>query len=237
MKRSAKLSDALGSAGSAVLALTPTAALLSYYVNMVARARAAVRFRKAMDRSREEPVGRNDVVIRPYSHNKLSDKLPTVFDDEEKAVRELHPDYDKRSRIRKFFLKLRIGRMLDNPQFRPDKNSVFLRPSNDARVLAHELGHAEDNRLHRINLMERLPLHYKSIVPTFIDPENTPLMRQERNAWDYGGVHEGDYLREAALDTYREQQKSFKRPIKALIGGAALGGMLIGSGLVARKFE
>ena len=234
---SSTLSSRLGRAGVATLYATPVLVLLTDYINGMHRARATARFRKALDRSNKAPVGKKDVVLPQYAHNELSDSMPSVFDDEEKTLEALYPGYSKRSRIRKMLLKWKIRGMLDNPHFEPKRNSVFMRPYKDARILAHELGHAEDNRHKKISLLERLPFHYKSIVPLMLDSENTPLMRQERAAWDYGGVPEGDYLREAALDTYREQQNTFRRPLKVGLGGAVLGGLLVGAGLVAKKFE
>lgn len=233
-KSSRRVGDILGSAGVGIIAGgVPAAFIIGNAVGDIRRARARRAFDDAVGHS--EKTKGSDLNIPRFAYNRKDDRLTSVFDDEEKALDELHPGWRKRSAIRKFILKRRIRSLIANPQFSQKYNSVFVPKMVDGRILAHELGHASDNAEKPLGRWERAWWHPKAIVPFIADPENTPLMRQETKAWDIARVPVDDELRTAALNTYRESQESVKRPYRYALKTALLGTILAGSGLAVNK--
>lgn len=222
--------DRIAAAGVATAALgIPASMVVANIVSQIRHARAFRRYQEAYGHSQATKA--KDLKIPEFAYNRLDKNMPSVFDDEEKALDALYPGWRNSGHIRKAILKNRIRRLIKYPQFVAENNSVFVPKDVDARVLAHELGHATDNSKEPLNKWERMAIHPNAIGSFIVDPENTPLMKQERTAWNNGGVPEADELRQAALDTYRESQESIRRPIRYGLGAAVLGALMMGTGL------
>lgn len=156
------------------------------------------RFQKAVEEATKSKELFTEIPSDSYSLNKKDAKKPSVFTDTDAAMTALYP---KASWLRKMFLKSTIKNRIQNPQYHPDINSVFIdKKYLGTKILAHELGHANDTELKNI---KRSPLHYKNFFNGFINPDNSDILKSEIKAWDLGKVPKGDKVREAALDTYR----------------------------------
>ncbi|MFA5375950.1 MAG: hypothetical protein WC455_09425 [Dehalococcoidia bacterium] len=103
------------------------------------------------------------------------------------------------------------------PPVKGGKPAISVKPPVVDEVMRHELGHYSDWK-ESGSLTKRRGQYRSMISSMFSDPENTPLYRQEVEAWNRAGVPENSPVRMSALATYRNYLLSART---TLIGAAA----------------
>jgi len=111
-------------------------------------------------------------------------------------------------------LKVIMSPVFNGPHYNPAMSYVSLGNKGELNpyVLMHELGHAEDVARHGRNVVIKSllskPRDLKQVLRYIAHPDDSHLVRMESRAWDNAGLGKGNPIREAALDTYRNQVQS-----------------------------
>jgi|APSaa5957512622_1039677.scaffolds.fasta_scaffold123075_1 hypothetical protein len=164
---------------------------------------------------------------------KINQRLPKVPKDIKllKTKKDLHSyiDLSEKTDKKRKLMKQIIGPITKKPNafaFVPDNESAGLAvyiPDNmkASKVVAHELGHIEDFKKHNVKGTigyNKLINTKKSLFKGIISPKKTSVYSSEVRAWDNAKIKKDDPLRVAALKTYEENLKIYRRTIPILLG-------------------